>query len=68
MKTQATTLYPFVPSGRDFQTAVAFFAELGFEREWEHDGMAGLRFGDAYFILQAIDVPEWQQNHRGFRL
>jgi hypothetical protein len=62
MKTRATTLYPFVPSGPQFQTALAFFAELGFEKEWEHDGLAGLRFGDAYFMLQRIDVPEWQRN------
>ena len=62
MKTRATKLYPFVPSGSNFQTALAFFADLGFEKEWEHDGLAGLRFGDAYFILQAIDVPEWQRN------
>ena len=62
MRTQATTLYPFVPSGPNFPTALAFFAELGFKQEWEHDGLAGLRFGDAYFILQSIDVPEWQRN------
>jgi uncharacterized glyoxalase superfamily protein PhnB len=62
MKTQATTLYPFVPSGADFRTSLAFFAELGFERQWEHDGLAGLRFGEAYFMLQNIDVPEWQRN------
>ncbi len=62
MKTRATTLYPFVPSGANFNAALAFFAQLGFEKEWEHDGLAGLRFGDAYFILQDIDVPEWQRN------
>ena len=62
MKTRATRLYPFVPSGPHFETSLAFFAELGFEKEWEHDGLAGLRFGDAFFILQAIDVPEWQRN------
>ena len=62
MKTRATKLYPFVPSGSNFQTALTFFAELGFEKKWEQDGLAGLRFGDAYFILQAIDVPEWQRN------
>ena len=62
MKTRATALYPFVPSGPQFQTALAFFAELGFEKEWEHDGLAGLRFGGAYFMLQRIDVPEWQRN------
>ena len=29
---------------------------------WQHEGLAGLRFGGAYFMLQDIDVPEWQKN------
>lgn len=62
MKPQATSLYPFVPSGPDFAASIAFFAELGFAKLWQHDGLAGLRFGGAYFILQDIDVPEWQTN------
>ena len=62
MKSKAATLYPFVPSGQDFATALAFFGEIGFEKAWEHDGYAGLRWGGAYFILQSIDVPEWQSN------
>ena len=55
-------MVPFVPSGPDFKTALAFFAELGFETAWEHDGLAGLRFGGAYFMLQAINIPVWQEN------
>ena len=62
MEVQATALYPFVPSGPHFETSIAFFAELGFDKQWEHDGLAGLRFGSAYFMLQNIDVPEWQRN------
>ena len=62
MKTQGTTLYPFVPSGPNFETALLFFAELGFEKQWAQNGLAGLRFGKAYFMLQNIDVPEWQKN------
>ena len=62
MRTKATSLYPFVPSGPHFKLALAFFAELGFETAWEHDGLAGLRCGGAYFILQDINVPEWQAN------
>jgi hypothetical protein len=62
MRTKATALYPFVPSGPDFRRALAFLAELGFEKQWEHDGLAGLRWGRAYFLLQDIDVPEWQNN------
>ena len=62
MKSKATALYPFVPSGPDFANAMAFLAELGFTKQWENQGLAGLRFGQAYFLLQDIDVPEWQKN------
>ena len=62
MSATATTLYPFVPSGPRFALALAFFAELGFATEWQDGGLAGLRFGGAYFLLQDIDVPEWQTN------
>jgi predicted enzyme related to lactoylglutathione lyase len=62
VKSQATTLYPFVPSGPSFTTALDFFSELGFAKLWQHEGLAGLRFGGAYFMLQDIDVPEWQKN------
>jgi len=62
MKSQATKLYPFVPSGPNFAASLDFFAELGFEKLWRHEGLAGLRFGGAYFLLQDIDVPEWQKN------
>lgn len=62
MKTKAARLYPFVPSGTDFHAALEFFHELGFARVWREGGLAGLGFGNAYFILQEIDVPEWQKN------
>jgi hypothetical protein len=59
---RGAALYPFVPSGPAFETSIAFFLELGFSKEWQQDGLAGLRFGGAYFMLQQIDVPEWQRN------
>lgn len=62
MNTHAKTLYPFVPSGADFQTALRFFEELGFVKQWGNDDLAGLRFGGAYFLLQNIHVPVWQEN------
>ena len=62
MKATATALYPFVPSGPDFKTSIAFFHSIGFSTVWEQDGLAGLRYGNAFFILQNIDVPEWQSN------
>jgi hypothetical protein len=57
MKTRGTALYPFVPSGPDFARSLVFF-----DKRWENDGLADLRFGDAYFMLQDISVPEWQKN------
>ena len=62
MSPQASTLYPFVPSGPDFATALAFFSELGFVPLWQQSEYAGLKFGGAYFVLQHINVPEWQKN------
>jgi hypothetical protein len=62
VKAKALGLYPFVPSGRDFKTALDFFAAIGFQRLWENGGYAGLRCGAAYFILQDIAVPDWQAN------
>jgi hypothetical protein len=62
MKSQGIGLYPFVPSGSNFAISMDFFAELGFEKLWQHDGLAGLRFGGAYFMLQDIDIAEWQKN------
>jgi hypothetical protein len=62
MKTKATTLYPFVPSGPNFARSLEFFVALGFEVEWQNGGYAGLRFGGAYFLLQNVNVPEWQKN------
>lgn len=62
MNTRATALYSFVPSGADFGRSLEFFAAIGFEKKWQQGGLAGLRFGDAYFLLQEIDVPEWQKN------
>jgi predicted enzyme related to lactoylglutathione lyase len=59
---RATTLYPFVPSGANFSRAIDFFIALGFTKEWEHDGLAALRFGGAFFLLQNIDIPQWQSN------
>lgn len=59
---QATTLYPFVPSGADFATSLEFFQAIGFHIQWQQPGIAGLRFGGAYFLLQDANVREWQEN------
>lgn len=60
--TTPVALLPFVPSGADFQLALDFFADLGFAVQWRNGGVAGLRHGGAAFILQDIDIPEWQKN------
>ena len=62
MKSQATTLYPFVPSGVDFAASLEFFQAIGFEIQWQQPGIAGLRFGGAYSLLQDANVREWQEN------
>src|SRR5438876_11789660 len=62
MKAKATTLYPFVPSGSDYPQSIRFFEDLGFTKVWDDDNLCGLRFDAAYFMLQNIDVPEWQKN------
>jgi uncharacterized glyoxalase superfamily protein PhnB len=62
MKARASALIPFVPSGPSFDAALAFFGALGFETVWKQQGLAGLRFAEAYFMLQDIHVPVWQEN------
>jgi hypothetical protein len=62
MRTNGIALRPFVPSGRDFALTKAFLCDIGFEQEWEANGLAGLRFGAAAIILQDIDIPAWQSN------
>ena len=62
MRAQGKALFPFVPSGPSFSTSIEFFNALGFETLWRDGGLTGLRFGGAYFMLQDIDVPEWQNN------
>jgi hypothetical protein len=57
------SLRPFVPSGPDFGVACQFFQDLGFGKEWESDGVAGFACGEAKFILQNYDVPEFAGNY-----
>ena len=55
-------LLPFIPSGRDFETAKSFFTAIGFETLWENDGLCGLKNGGAEFVLQNYEHEEMQQN------
>jgi hypothetical protein len=60
MKARATALVPFVPSGSDFEAALAYLADLALKTAWRTAGSAGLKFGAAHFMLQEIHVPVWQ--------
>jgi uncharacterized glyoxalase superfamily protein PhnB len=55
-------LKPFIPSGRDFEAAKAFFRDLGFTVQWEAEGLAELRLGEAAFLLQDYQNREMQEN------
>ena len=59
---QVLSLAPFVPSGKDYEASRRLFCELGFEEAWENDGYAGLRNGDAKFILQNFHDEAFAQN------
>ncbi|MGH9868130.1 MAG: VOC family protein [Candidatus Polarisedimenticolia bacterium] len=59
---RASSLLPFVPSGKDYDASRALFADLGFEEVWESGGYAGFRSGDAQFILQKFDSKEFAAN------
>ena len=58
----AVSLFPFVPSGKDYNGSRRLFADLGFEELWENDGCAGFRNGGAQFILQRFDNREFAEN------
>jgi hypothetical protein len=53
---------PFVPSGGDYEASRRLFAELGFREEWERNGYAAFRNGDAQFILQNFDDATFAGN------
>ncbi len=55
-------LKPFVPSGPDFNRALAFFSDLGFTIEWQAEGIAELRLGNAVFLLQRFHDPDSRQS------
>ncbi len=57
-----TALKPFIPSGKDFQLALRFFQDLGFEVKWRVSGLAELQLGAAAFLLQEYHNQELQEN------
>jgi catechol 2,3-dioxygenase-like lactoylglutathione lyase family enzyme len=59
---RVSALVPFIPSGKDYESSRRFFSEVGFEEEWESDGYAGFRNGNARFILQRFDDEAFASN------
>ena len=55
-------LEPFIPSGPDFARAKAFFLDLGFELNWEVEGLAELALDGVAFLLQDFHNQEMQEN------
>jgi len=58
----ATAIQAFVPAGEDYALAQRFFAAIGFEQTWSHDGVCGMAFGAARFILQDFHNQTMQEN------
>jgi len=63
---QLSALKPFIPSGKNFEAAKAFFKDLGFAVNWEAPGYAELQLGSAAFILQDIENQVLQENFMVF--
>lgn len=59
---RASSLLPFVPSGKEYDASRQLFKDLGFEEIWEHGGYAGFRNGPAQFILQKFDNQAFAEN------
>lgn len=59
-----TGLKPFVPSGADYERALAFFVDLGFKVRWraQGHGLAELAMGEVAFLLQDLHNRELQEN------
>lgn len=52
----------FVPSGEDYELALRFFVDLGFEVQWKSDQLAVMKLGACRFFLQKFANTELQKN------
>lgn len=59
---RGVSLLPFVPSGSDYDGSRKLFQELGFVEEFENNGYAGFRSGEAQFILQRFADRAFAEN------
>jgi len=49
---KAKEILTIFPSVTDFDAAIAFYKEIGFELDWRSDSMAVIRRGTCKFLLQ----------------
>lgn len=59
---KAIKLRPFIPSGKDYPLAQAFFEALGFERMYSDSGISIFRTGELEFFLQNFHDQHFQNN------
>ena len=52
----------FVPSGNNYELAIAFYKDLGFEVDWKSEDLAIIRIGGFRFFLQKFENNELQAN------
>jgi uncharacterized glyoxalase superfamily protein PhnB len=62
MNLKAREIMTFVPSGKDFPLALAFYQDLGFEVDGRTDDLAILRKDSCRFFLQNFANAEMQNN------
>jgi hypothetical protein len=55
-------LEPFIPSGADHALSKKFFAELGFQVNWQTDELCELQLGGVKLLLQNYHNKEMQDN------
>jgi hypothetical protein len=63
MNLTAVEIKAFVPA-TNFEKSKQFYAAIGFEIPWSSDELAYVRHGEASFLLQAFDEPEFIQNYQ----
>ncbi|HCW08849.1 MAG TPA: hypothetical protein DGG95_15950 [Cytophagales bacterium] len=57
-----SSLQPFVPSGKDFESSKKLFVELGFSISWDAGDYVGFEKDNCRFILQKIDSRPFAEN------
>jgi uncharacterized glyoxalase superfamily protein PhnB len=62
MNLKAKEIMAFVPSGKDYSQALAFYRDLGFEATWTSDELSVLKKDDCRFFLQNFAHEAMQKN------